>query len=123
MKQKVELEGTVADLNQKLAQQDESDSGATFILPVKYCIEEYSSQSQVFGAPQDYWEEQSIQLTNGTEEVIKAIHDESRERGNVTDSSFVHQSSLKNIDRLGLVKLKVQVDEEYHQISQEMTEK
>ncbi|XP_078067488.1 phosphatidylinositol-3,5-bisphosphate 3-phosphatase MTMR8 isoform X1 [Mustelus asterias] len=123
MKQKVELEGTVADLNQKLTQQDESDPGATFILPMKYCIEEDSSQSQVLGAPQDYLEEQSIQLTNGTEEVIKTISDESRERDDVTDSSFTHQSSLNNIDRLGLVKLNVQVDEDNHQISQDTTEK
>ncbi|XP_038630603.1 myotubularin-related protein 8 isoform X1 [Scyliorhinus canicula] len=123
MKQKIELEGTVADLNQKVTQQDQSQSGASFILPMKFSIEEDSSQSQVLGVPQDYMEEQQILLANGTEEVIETISDGNQERDKVTDSSFSHQSTLNNIDCLGLVKLNVQVDEGSHQISQDTIEK
>ncbi|XP_041050871.1 myotubularin-related protein 8 isoform X2 [Carcharodon carcharias] len=123
MKQKIELEGTVADLNQKLTQQDESHSDTTFILPMKFSIEEDSSQPQVLGAPLDYMEEQQILLANGSEEVIETVSDPSKERDNVIDSSFTHQSTLNNIDCLGLVKLNVQVDEENHQISQDAIEK
>ncbi|XP_067903498.1 myotubularin-related protein 8 [Heterodontus francisci] len=121
LKQKVELEGTVADLNQKLIQLDESHSD-TFILPMKLSIEEGSSKPQVLGAPQDYMEEQQIWLANGTEEVIETIADGSKERENVTDSSFTHQPTLEHIDSLGLVKLNVQVDEENFQISQDTIE-
>ncbi|XP_078403561.1 phosphatidylinositol-3,5-bisphosphate 3-phosphatase MTMR8 isoform X2 [Cetorhinus maximus] len=123
MKQKIELEGTVADLNQKLTLQDESHSDTTFILPMKFSIEEDSSQPQVLGAPQDYMEEQQILLANGSEEVIETISDGSKERDNVIDSSFTPQSTLNNIDCPGLVKLNVQVDEENHQIPQDAIEK
>ncbi|XP_072361699.1 phosphatidylinositol-3,5-bisphosphate 3-phosphatase MTMR8 isoform X2 [Scyliorhinus torazame] len=123
MKQKIELEETVTGLNQKLTQQDQSQSGATFILPMKISIEDDSSQSQVLGVPQDYMEEQQILLANGTEELIETISDGNQERDNVTDSSFSHQSTLNNIDCLGLVKLNVQVDEGSHQISQDTIEK
>ncbi|XP_043560781.1 myotubularin-related protein 8 [Chiloscyllium plagiosum] len=123
MKQKTDFEETVADLNQKLTHQDKSHSDSTFILPMKLSIEEDSTHLQVIGAPQDYLEEEQMMFTNGAEEVIETVSAGSKEVDNVTDSSFKCQSTLNNIDSLGVVKLNIHVDEDNHQISQDMIEK